>query len=95
MTNSSKAASPRQVPPPAGQKPTSAYARFIPREELQGFAAWTPDAIGAFGATAGPGAGADAGTAPGPAAEAATAEPPSAEVMAQLQAARQAGYQDG
>ena len=27
-------------------KSSTAYARFIPREELRGFAAWTPDAFG-------------------------------------------------
>jgi flagellar assembly protein FliH len=37
---------PRQVPPPPGSRGGVAYTRFIPREELQGFAAWMPDAFG-------------------------------------------------
>ncbi len=36
----------RSVPPPAETRAGRSYARFIPREELQGFAAWTPDAFG-------------------------------------------------
>jgi flagellar assembly protein FliH len=66
-------------------KPAAPHARFIPREELQGFSAWRPDSLGA-------GAGAASGMSgvrrPEPAA---TAEP----LDAQLRAARQAGYQDG
>jgi flagellar assembly protein FliH len=34
---------PRQVPPPPGSRSGVPYTRFIPREELQGFATWTPD----------------------------------------------------
>lgn len=37
---------PRQVPPPPGSRASVPYTRFIPREELQGFAAWMPDAFG-------------------------------------------------
>jgi flagellar assembly protein FliH len=41
---------PRQVPPPpGGQRAPAAYQRFIPREELEGFASWTPEAIGPGG----------------------------------------------
>ncbi|MDC6170172.1 hypothetical protein PO768_22380, partial [Paucibacter sp. XJ19-41] len=39
---------PRQVPPPErrdGEERRSSYSRFIPREELSGFAAWNPDAL--------------------------------------------------
>ncbi len=62
--------------------PHNAYARFIPREEVRSFAAWTP---GSFGDTAG-----------APAQAAASAPPLTPElVAAQLQAARQGGYQDG
>ena len=45
---SSKPSGIRQVPPPVGgkDKPANAYSRFIPREELADFAAWTPDAFG-------------------------------------------------
>ena len=55
------------------------YARFIPREELDGFAAWRPDAFGDSGAARTPGAEARR----------------SADQQAGLHAARQAGYQDG
>lgn len=45
MTSSKPSSGPRQVPAPLGGagKPANPYARFIPREELQGFAAWRPD----------------------------------------------------
>ena len=33
---------PRPVPPPADGARSNAYARFIPREELSSFAAWSP-----------------------------------------------------
>lgn len=51
---SSKHGGIRQVPPPAGSKdkPQNAYARFIPREELADFAAWTPGAFGDLGDSA-------------------------------------------
>ena len=35
----------RQVPPPPQSRGSMPYTRFIPREELQGFAAWRPDAF--------------------------------------------------
>ncbi|WP_428422383.1 FliH/SctL family protein [Methylibium sp.] len=64
----------------AAESAPNAYARFIPREEVRSFAAWTP---GSFGATS-------QNTA------AAAAPPLTPEgVAAQLQAARQSGYQDG
>jgi len=71
----------RNVPPPPGSKPASAYTRFIPREELHEFAAWNPDSFGA--------------EAPAPAPETEPAAPTDAEWQARVQAARQAGYQDG
>lgn len=38
----------RQVPaPPDSRSAQGSYSRFIPREELQGFANWTPDSFGA------------------------------------------------
>ena len=48
---SSKPSGIRQVPPPTGgkEKPASAYSRFIPREELDDYAAWTPGAFGDLG----------------------------------------------
>lgn len=79
MTSSSK-----PPVPPGGAKPASPYTRFIPAEELQGFAAWTPDAIGAGVRPAG--APAAAPPANGPSAD---------EWQQRVQVARQAGYQDG
>ncbi|MEF7613068.1 FliH/SctL family protein [Aquincola sp. MAHUQ-54] len=47
MTISSKDDdAPRHVPPASGNRSASMYARFIPREELRGFAAWRPDSFG-------------------------------------------------
>jgi flagellar assembly protein FliH len=60
--------------------PANPHARFIPREELEGFAAWRPHPFGD--------APAARGTPPDPAQQAADAK-------AALQAARQSGYQDG
>ena len=78
----------RNVPPPqpaGGTAPRSAtaYSRFIPREELGAFAAWSPHTLNAE---------LDGGTAPADAGAPAT-ETPAAQ--AQVAAARQAGYQDG
>ena len=65
---------------------THMYSRFIPREELSSFAAWSPGDLDG-------GARADHGV------RAARAEAPAADpaavIAAQLRAARQAGYQDG
>ncbi len=44
---------PRQVAPPPNSRAGLAYTRFIPREELHGFAAWQPDAFGHSTAHAG------------------------------------------
>ena len=87
---------PRPVPPPADGARSNVYARFIPREELSSFAAWSPGDL-----AGGPvpqanvlrGATGAAGTA-GTADEAAKPDP-AAQQAAALQAARQAGYQDG
>lgn len=89
---------PRQVPPPTrpdgtAAPRTSAYARFIPREELQDFAAWKP---GQF-------EGVDRRATPRPAAAAAPAPveapppppPPEPTTDELVHAARQSGYQDG
>ena len=46
MATSSKPGSGRNVPPPAGARPASPYARFIPREELGDFASWQPGTFG-------------------------------------------------
>lgn len=90
--SSSKAG--RPAPPPlngAGARPASPYARFIPREELNSFAAWKPGAL-------------TSGEAP-PVAPVQKAEPPAPpappkpspeeELAAHVKAARSAGYQDG
>ena len=79
-------------PVPHGRPPQS---RFIPREELEGFAAWRP---GSFG-------GAESQPSPHPAdrpenkAHAAPPPPPAppteAEWLAEVQHAREGGYQDG
>ena len=75
---------PKPANPPSDA--ARAYARFIPREELDGFAAWNP------GDLAG-------GPAPQSNVHRAAGEAPrvdvAAELAAQLRAARQAGYQDG
>jgi len=73
----------RNVPPPQGSKPASAYTRFIPREELGDFAAWKP---GSFHGEPEPEM---------PAEPAAPPEPTAEEWQARIAAARQAGYQDG
>jgi len=88
MTSSSKPT--RNVPPPGGTPKASAYARFIPREELGSFAAWSPDALSGARPAANPLRRAT---------DAPSANPdmPGAvqELAGQLRAARQSGYQDG
>ena len=86
MMSSSKTR--RSVPPPAGSvaHKASAYSRFIPREEIDSFAAWAPGALS--GTDNGFGTGADAATAAAP-------EVDSESVAAKLRLARQTGYQDG
>ena len=64
----------------------SPYSRFIPREELSSFEAWTPDALSAS-ATGAPNGRSGNGLTSAPRAE--------QDLAAQLRAARQAGYQDG
>lgn len=87
---------PRQVPPPerrSGEERRTTYSRFIPREELSDFAAWSPDALqGApdrrppIFAPAPP---------PPPAAAPAPTPEPQPDLDELLHAARQSGYQDG
>lgn len=98
---SSKDDPPRHVPPAGGNRTASMYARFIPREELQGFAAWQPDSFGgdAFQPFATPRAAAPA-PAPEPEPEIDLEPPPPAgptaeELQAAVLEARQGGYQDG
>jgi len=86
-TNSSKGGF-RNVPPPQGTgtpRGNTPYSRFIPREELGAFAAWSPHTLNAELDPAMPPAD-GAASAPAPEAPA---------VQAQVAAARQAGYQDG
>lgn len=87
-TNSSKGF--RNVPPPQGAdpaRPASPYSRFIPREELGSFAAWSPGTLNSEADAPGAPAGG------GPATATPAADKP--ELLAQVAAARQAGYQDG
>ena len=76
------------MPPPIGSSgaKNSLHMRFIPREELDSFAAWQPGDLAGAGAspTASP------GTATG-----APAVDPAGTVAEQLHLARQSGYQDG
>ena len=81
---------PRNVPPPEGGRPTANYARFIPREELSAFEAWSPEAL-TGGAAANAALRRTTDREPAPAGAPAAAE----ELAAQLRAARQSGYQDG
>jgi flagellar assembly protein FliH len=63
------------------------YARFIPREELTSFAAWTPESLTrAATPSDGPTGAADAASAP---------LAPMETIAEQLRAARHSGYQDG
>jgi flagellar assembly protein FliH len=86
-TNSSKPAGFRNVPPPQGAKAGTAYSRFIPREELGSFAAWSPDSLNGGQVDGAPGQPAASAATPAPADAAAT--------QALVAAARQGGYQDG
>ncbi len=79
----------RNVPAPQGNKP-SVYSRFIPREELNDFAAWTPGTLDSAGDT--PPAPVRAQR---PAEPAVAAPNPQDELQAMLQANRQQAYQDG
>lgn len=80
--STSKPATPRQVPPPAGKPAAPAYTRFIPREELGTFSAWMP---GEFAPT---------GEAPAPPPET-DADTADARVAQARQSGYQDGYRDG
>ncbi len=86
--NSSRPSVPRQVPAPPQSRAGNAYTRFIPREELPAFAAWTPHVLSPS-ATAGP---APPVLAPERRAQ---SRGPLDEQAEQVHAARQSGYQDG
>lgn len=74
------------MPPPSSPAPpkSTPYARFIPREELSTFEAWTPGALSR-----------DANAPPGPGLGRRASDKGQDDTAAQLRAARQAGYQDG
>ena len=82
----------RNVPPPPGSKTGTPYTRFIPREELGDFKSWKPGSFagGAHGTGAAQAAAANTATAP-----AAATEPTATDWQQRVDAARQAGYQDG
>src|SRR5574343_566254 len=86
---------PRQVPPPVRPEGaparTSHYSRCTPREELQGFSSWNPDAFQGVPETKPTYTTAPPDVAPTPA----PAEPPAPDIEELLAAARQSGYQDG
>ena len=77
---------PRAVPPATDGPRPNVYARFIPREELGGFAAWAPGDL-----AGGPAAPMNVGRR----ADDAVKVDLVARHAAELHAARQAGYQDG
>lgn len=79
----------RNIPPPPGSKAASPYQRFIPREELRGFASWQPEQLGDLPRTRGTGAGMEHDTPPPP------PEPTAEDWRAQVHQARQAGYKEG
>jgi len=85
---------PRQVPPPErrdGEERRSSYARFIPREEIQAFSAWSPDALQGGN----PPARAPISAPAPPKPPEAQPRPPEPSVPELVHAARQSGYQDG
>ena len=79
MTSSSERPG-RDLSPDAGARPASTYARFIPREELQGARAWQPGSFGEEGTQA---------------AREALPEAVVQGWKARLAAERQEGYQEG
>ena len=89
MSSSKSNPGPRQVPPPPGSRAGNAYTRFIPREELQGFASWAPNSFGDNPAAVPPVRAAQ------PEPEPAQPEVATEQWQAQVHAARQEGYRDG
>lgn len=97
MSSSKRPVQPVNDAPPGasnGNATSNLYARFIPREELGAFAAWSPDA---FGQDAKDGAADRKGPGVQQPRSAKPAEPPKPppDPAEELKAARQAGYQDG
>lgn len=89
MSSSKSNTGPRQVPPPPGSRAGTVYNRFIPREELQGFASWAPDSFGDNPASTPPVRAVQPEPEPMPSAAL------EAQWQAQVHAARQEGYRDG
>ena len=83
----------RNLPPPATGAKTAMYARFIPREELRSFAAWSPGALTDSAPTHGAGLR-RAGDKPS-AGGAAASDDPAALLHAARHEGYQAGYRDG
>ena len=86
----------RNVPAPQGSRNLggngggSSHNRFIPREELRGFASWKPGSLGGSDDEPRSAAATQPAAAPSP------PPPPTAqEWQARIHSARQAGYQDG
>lgn len=76
---------------PSPAKPASPYSRFIPREELNSFAAWKPGAL--TGNESAPQAPVQRAEPPAPPAP--PKPSPEEELATHVKAARTAGYQDG
>ena len=91
MTSSNPSLKTKNIPSPNDVK-ANAYARFIPREELSSFAAWSPGDIGGAGAAPHPLRRATDAAAKNTATGAADV---AEQIAAQMRAARQSGYQDG
>jgi flagellar assembly protein FliH len=85
MNSSEQRKGTKNIPSP-NEAARGVYARFIPREELGGFAAWQPGDL-----AGGPAPQANVQRAPDELPKVDVA----AELAAQLKAARQTGYQDG
>jgi flagellar assembly protein FliH len=79
----------KNVPAPEGSKPT-AYSRFIPREELNSFAAWNPSSLTGEGGDEPVVRGVQKTPPPEP-----PRPSPAEEMAALVRSARQQGYQDG
>ena len=79
----------RNIPAPASGTKAASYARFIPREELSSFAAWSP------GALAGSTSPQNSGLRRASDREAASQPSASQDPVAQQRTARAQGYQDG
>jgi flagellar assembly protein FliH len=88
MSSSNPKGGIKNIPPPEGHK-SSPYCRFIPREELNSFSAWSPNNLGGSEPARGVHRHTQADSAPRPSAS-------GTEDLAQvMHSAHQQGYQDG